>query len=567
MKAIAQDPLFIPLPTPTEMARWDELTEAEYGLPRLVLMESAAREAFHALKEQHGIWPGLRVLVLAGGGNNGGDGIALARILHNAGCAVRLVTMWAGEEYSGIAQTHYQAALKGGVHIMCMAEKDALPGKGGPENSPETSPDYPEVIVDAVLGAGFKGPLRPPALTLVSYMNRMSESYIFSLDIPSGLNAVTGRPEPVAVRAKLTAAFGAAKSGLALPWARPYTGILQICDIGIPQTLMTARTPARRLVRPRPGILPKSSPYAHKGQKGRVLVIGGSQGFVGAPFLSALGAARSGVGLITVAAPAPVCAEASHRSPEIMTLPLPGKDWAEIVNGPGLEELKSFISEMAENSALVLGPGLGRDAGAAALAKAVVTMPGRPPLVLDADGLFPFRALPPEELEGTEYLSLALLREYDVATPHPGEMYRLLSGSRIENAAVYPAVKRPFGSSDLVVQEGREAGLKAAVGQTYAAVLLKGPGSIAGKAGEPMSIASFATEALGVGGSGDVLSGLIAALLARSPITGFTSDKAAALGAWLHGRAGELCARQFPAGGNLASDIAEAIPKALAELF
>lgn len=563
MKALTQDPLFIPLPSPEEMSRWDSLTEKEYGLSTLLLMESAARKAFHALKEQHGVWPGMRVLVLAGGGNNGGDGVALARMLYGAGCAVRLVTVLPGEEYKDIAREHYQAAVKAGVEIMCFSDKDALPGKGGPEGSP----DAPEVIVDAVLGAGFKGPIRPPALKLVSYMNRMSQSYIFSLDIPTGLSALTGRPEPVAVRANLTATFGAAKPGLVLPWARPFTGILQICDIGIPKILMDDRPPVRRLVRPRAGILPKTSPYAHKGQKGHVLVIGGSQGFVGAPFLSALAAARSGVGLITVAAPAPVCAEASHRSPEIMTLPLPGADWAEVMSGPGIEQLKNFIGGLPANSALVLGPGLGRDEGAAELAKAIVTLPGRPPLVLDADGLFRFRALPPEELEDSEYLSLSLLREYDVVTPHPGEMYRLLSGSVVENAAVYPAVNRPFTSSDLVVQEGREAGLKAALASTYAAVLLKGPGSIAGKAGEPMSIAAFATEALGVGGSGDVLSGLIAALLARKPMAGFSSDKAAALGAWLHGRAGEICASQFPAGGNLASDIAEAIPKALAELF
>lgn len=562
MKALPLDQLFIPLPSPDEMSRWDRLTESQYGIPALVLMENAAREAFHVLKAGHGIWPGMRVLVLAGSGNNGGDGVALARMLYNSGCAVRIVTLKPQTEYSGMALEHYEAAIRAGVEVMCLTDKDSLPGKGGPDGSDES----PDVIVDAVFGVGFKGPVRAPAIKLISYMNRMSASYIFSLDIPSGLNAVSGRPEPVAVRASLTATFGAAKSGLTLPWARPYTGTLKICDIGIPLTLMQDRPPLRRLVYPRAGLLPQTSPYAHKGQKGHVLVIGGSPGLVGAPFLSALAAARSGVGLITVAAPEAVCAEACHRSPEIMTIPLPAKDWAGVVNGPGLEVLKNSILDMAQNSAIVLGPGLGRDQGAAALVKAIVTMHSRPPLVLDADGLFPFRALPPEELEGSEYLSLSLLKECDVATPHPGEMNRLLSGSVAENACIYTELNRPFTSSDLVVQEGREAGLKAAIAHTYAAVLLKGPGSIAGKAGEPMSIASFATEALGVGGSGDVLAGVIAALLARRPIKDFGSDKAAALGAWLHGRAGELCARKFPAGGNLAGDIAEMLPDALLEL-
>lgn len=558
MKSIPQDPLFIPLPSPEEMSRWDNLTERDYGLPTLLLMENAAREAFHTLKEQHGIWPGLRVLVLAGGGNNGGDGVALARLFYNAGCAVRLVTMKRGEEFSGIALEHYQAALKAGVEAICMDELHALPGKA--------DEDYPEVIVDAVLGAGFKGPIRGKALKLVTYINRMERSYIFSLDIPSGLNALTGRPEPLAVRARLTATFGAAKCGLCLPWARPYTGTLSIRAIGIPRELMQDHPPARRLTQPREGILPMTSPYAHKGQKGCVLVIGGSAGFVGAPFLSALAAARTGVGLITVAAPESVCAEARHRSPEIMTLPLPGNSWEEVVNGAGLRTLQNFITGLPHNSAIVLGPGLGRDDGAVALAQIIAAMPGRPQLVLDADGLFTFRALPPEALEGSGLISLAALREDDIVTPHPGEMFRLLSGSEPENAAVYPAVNRLFSTSDLVVQEGREAGLKAALAHTYAAVLLKGPGSLVGKAGAPISIVSFATEALGVGGSGDVLSGVIAALLARQPIADFSSDRVAALGAWLHGRAGEICARSFPAGGNLASDIAGAIPAALLEL-
>lgn len=563
MKFIAQDPLFVPLPTPAEMSRWDSLMEKEYGIPSLLLMENAAREALHVLKAKHGVWPGMRVLVLAGAGNNGGDGVALARLLYNAGCAVRVVTAKPGEEYSGIAKEHYIAALKAGVECVCINDKDALPGKGGPDGSDEV----PELIVDAVLGAGFKGALRGPALKLVSYMNRMNKSYIFSLDIPSGLDALNGRPAPLAVRANLTATFAAAKPGLILPWAKPYTGILKVCDIGMAQSLMLNQPPSRRLARPRAGILPKTSPYAHKGQKGHVLVIGGSKDYVGAPFLSALGAARSGVGLITVAAPAPVCAQAMHRSPEIITLPLPGADWAEVLAGSGFTILQKYILSLSKNSALVLGPGLGRDPGAAALVKAILSLPQRPSLVLDADGLFPLRALPPQELEETGLLALELLQEGDVATPHPGEMYRLLSGSKAENAAVYPALNRPFTSSDLTTQEGREAGLEAAASQCRAAILLKGPGSIIGKSGQPMSIAPFATEILAVGGSGDVLSGVIAALLARQPLNNFSSDKAAALGAWLHGRAGEICAKNFPAGGNLASDIAEALPQALAELF
>ncbi|MDR2050497.1 MAG: NAD(P)H-hydrate dehydratase [Deltaproteobacteria bacterium] len=544
------DPLFSPLPAPDETAAWDSLAEKEYALPGLLLMENAGRAAFELLKAEHGLRPGLEALVLAGKGNNGGDGLVLARYLHNAGCLVTALTLGPEESYRDAALAHYRAAKAAGVRLAVIPR---------PYAAPET-----ELLVDALLGTGFQGPLRGPLPELISSINNLRGAWVCSLDIPSGLNALNGLPEPCAVRASLTAALAAPKPGLCLPWARPYTGRLRVLDIGLPPALLQASPPARRLVRPRPGLLPKTFPYAHKGQKGRVLVIGGSSGLSGAPLLSALGAARAGVGLVSIASPAPCCRDFQKEYPEIMTLPLKAENWTEVCSGPVLRDLLDLISGLPDHSALALGPGLGREEAVAALVRAVLSLKRRPPLVLDADGLRHCRAVPAAAAE-EPFISLDALREDDVLTPHPAEIIRLLSGTTQAGAALNPASGKPFSSGDLCGQEAREAALSLAISHTRATVLLKGPGTLVARRGRPLSLIACAESNLAVGGSGDILTGLVAALLARRPLPDSGGESIAALGAYLHARAGKICARAYPAGGNLASDIAEAIPAALRE--
>ncbi len=619
------DLLFAPAPSPAEIAQWDSLAESEYGVPALMLMENAARAACDVFALEHGITPGLDVLVLAGSGNNGGDGLALARRLHNAGCAVAVRTLKGRDSYTGIALAHYDMAGRAGVDIQIASLACQRPINGASaknaenspysrqdsENSPNSFisgpvantsgtsqttendfasaqgdsahaqinlPENPAVVVDALLGAGFKGPLRDDTLALVRYINSRKNSYVLSLDTPSGLNAISGRPEPEAARANLTITFAALKPGLCLPWSAPYTGPVRVCEIGLPRALMLALPPRRRLACPQEGAVPKTAHYAHKGQKGRVLVIGGSAGFNGAPILSALAAARTGVGLITVAAPAPLCAGLSIAHPELMTLPLHGHDWEAVLGGSDgtvgpagteLARLLDYVAGMPDHSAIVLGPGLGADKIAIKLVKYILDLPHRPPLVLDADGLRHCRALDasllhPADLEGC--IPLSMLRACDAITPHPGEMARLLSGHASVPPSLNPCAGQPFTNSSLQTQEAREAALSAAIEHTAAAVLLKGPGTLIARQGTPLTITNFAESNLAVGGSGDVLCGIIAALMARAPLPDFTSEKAAALGAYIHGRAGVACARKFPAGGNLPTDIAEAIPTALLEL-
>ena len=524
----------MPLPAPEEMAEWDRLAGEEYGLPPNLLMENAGREAFLALQETRGLKAGDRVLVLAGKGNNGGDGLVLARYLHNAGCAVRALTLVPPDQYSGPALFHLRAAVAAGV------EAREIP------STPLKVPDAAEIIVDAMLGAGFRGPLAGRILDLVRVINRRKKAFILALDLPSGLGALSGRPEPDAVRADLTVAFAAPKPGLCLPWAARHTGELKVRDIGLPSKIPSENPPLRRLIRPAKGVLPPVSPYAHKGRKGKIIVLGGSSGLEGAPLLSALGAARAGAGLVTLAAPAPYCMPWRKHYPEIMTLPLEADDWQAALQGRTWSALAEKVLRLGENAALVLGPGLG-EAGPDLL-RAALNLPGRPPMVLDADALRP----PP----GGSF-PLEDLRPEDVLTPHPGEMIRLLEGLPHQEGF------RPFSLADLEEQAGREAALERICARTAAAVLLKGPGTLVARRGAPLSLLPLAEPSLAVAGSGDVLSGVIAALLARA----FSGEEAAALGSWLHGRAGRILARLWPAGGGLASDLAGALPEAMKELL
>jgi NAD(P)H-hydrate epimerase len=275
---------------------------------------------------------------------------------------------------------------------------------------------------------------------------------------------------------------------------------------------------------------PKPSAFAHKGENGRVLVVGGSEAFSGAPLLSALGALRAGAGLVTIACPATPARTIPGGWPEIMRLPLGDNT---VWNPEMFPALRDAAAGMQEHGALVVGPGLGREKNALALACAVVQLSRRPPLLLDADALFPLTPGRPEA--DTLW---AALREEDILTPHPGEAARLLGWTAEE------------------VQQERAAALRSLTARSPATVVLKGPGTLVGQGNKPVALLPFAVPALAAGGSGDVLAGVCAAFLA----VGHRSFTAACLGVYLHGKAGQLLETRFPYRGNLARDLADALP-------
>ena len=536
--------MFVPVPAPEEMARWD--AEAiRMGLPEEVLMESAARTAMDSLR-QHWAAKGrslakASVLLLAGSGNNGGDAYCMARHLLDAGACPVLVCTRTPEQCRGAAAHWYHVAIALGVPVFSAEdwEKDA-PG----------IPSRPDIVIDGLLGTGFHGELREREARLVDKLNALAAPFVLAVDIPSGLDSRTGRPCPVAVRAHVTVSFQAAKPGLLLPEAEAFTGLLDVRPIGMPRRVQEENRPRFRtwlLPSQMPG--DRASSYslrrdaqtclnaprrdlwngpAHKGEAGRVLVVGGSADYAGAPCLAALGALHSGAGLVTVAGPEPVLHAVRATEAALTTRNVPGAEWS-------TEAAAALTQDVSAAKAVVFGPGLGRSEGAADFAEALLSLPQRAPMVLDADALFALAKRP--------HL-LAELRPCDILTPHPGEAATLL------------------GLSTAEVQADRFGALARLAELAPAVWVLKGAGTLISVPGEPAVISPWNVPQLAVAGSGDVLAGAIGTFLAQ----GYPSGLAATLGVWLHALAGLRLSESFPMRGNSPRDIASAMPSVLAAL-
>lgn len=517
-------PHALPLPTPAEMAAWDHAAIHEFGLRQEVLMEAAGRAAADVALDILGTAPGLRALVLAGGGNNGGDAFVAARHLADAGAQVLVLHTVPARRYRGAAAVNLRLARRMGLPVACLGARD-------PEAVARAhwTGAAPDLVVDGLLGTGFSGPLRPAARGWTGAVNRLGrEAFVLALDIPSGLDGATGHPDPEAVRADATVCFQAAKLGTALPEAGPWTGELYVEPIGIPGFLIR-RAPARTalLTAGTALLAPQPDPLMHKGRAGHVLVVGGSRGLTGAPLLAALGALRGGAGLATVACPGALAAEIRSGRPDVMTLPLgEGRDWSAALAA----ELAPALGRFA---AVALGPGLGREPGAGEFLRALLALPDLPPLLADADALFWLAQAP------------GLAARAAVLTPHPGEAARLA------------------GADSAAVQADRPGTARALAARLGAVVALKGAGTVVAAPDGAAWLAPFAVPALAVAGSGDVLSGLTAALLAR----GLAPAEAACLGVYWHGLAGEAVQAQAPLRGALASEIAAALPRALLSAF
>ena len=503
-----------PLLSPPEMNAWDRASAA-MGLKTEILMESASREALHALSAKLGDLRGKTAVCFAGSGNNGGDAIALARHLDDAGAEVILLLAKPVRQYSGPSGLHLRIARQAGLTIRQLNQTDL------------GAVSQPDIVVDGLLGTGLAGPPRPDYAAWIEAVNRMGErAFTLALDIPSGLSGLTGEPARPTVIADLTVTFEAAKIGLCLPQASPYVGELEVRPIGIPRAVREAHPPAHYLLGPDLALLlPGLDAAMHKGQAGRLLIIGGSPGLTGAPVLAAMGALRAGAGLVTVACPRGIEPTLKSGYPDVMTLPLGDSEaWTEAM----AEEL---LARMDAYDAIVVGPGIGRDERTGRFLEKLAGH--TPPAVWDADALF-WLAGAPRLLPGS------------VFTPHPGEAARML------------------GRSIAQVEADRQASVRELARLTGGTVVLKGPASAIGDGADPhgrVFLSPFAEPNLAVGGSGDVLAGVTGSLLAR----GLSPLLAACLGVYWHGLAGRLVSGEFPYRGNLASEIVQALPRALTE--
>ncbi|WP_296305251.1 NAD(P)H-hydrate dehydratase [uncultured Desulfovibrio sp.] len=528
-----------PLPLPEEMRQWDEASFA-LGLPEVMLMENASRAALRALEDCGVPLAGRRVWLFMGGGNNGGDAAALARHLLDAGAQP---TVWHTRplgQYRGACGQHVRMARRCGVSFLPVGRCLAGDGRKGQA--------LPHVVVDGLLGTGFHGELRPDMLALVRRINALRrEAFVLSLDVPSGLDAASGRPLPEAVRAHATVTFEAAKFGLVLPESVPFTGRLLILPIGIPLAVRrTAPCSARLLSADVLGHLPPFRPQGYKNSYGHVLVVGGAEDLCGAAHLAARAALRAGAGLTSALVPCGNGLAVRNGLAEIMVREMPGSApglWPSLPSGNLRLLLEGSVDRV---QALVIGPGMGRGEAAQTLLRALLSCPQRPSAVLDADALV---------LLSREPELLRALREQDVLTPHPGEAAALL------------------GTTAARVQADRRGALRALCALTPACVVLKGAGTLIGQQRgqrlRPVCVSPWDVPALAVGGSGDVLAGCMGALLARRaahpaatpeedcPVDVLTL---AAVGVSWHALAGRAVAGQYPTRGNLAHELADVLP-------
>jgi NAD(P)H-hydrate epimerase len=506
-----------------QMRDADRRTIDEVGIPSLVLMENAGRQVVTAIEAVHGDLLERKVGLLCGHGNNGGDGFVVARVLHERGTDVSVFLIGRVADVRGDARTNLEILGRLGLSVVEIGDSQAW------------ELHFSEIsrcalLIDAIFGTGLKAPLSGLLGTLVADVNA-SGIPVVSIDVPSGLSADSVEPIGDSIAATLTVTLAAPKLPLVLPPGELRTGRLVIADIGIPSAVIEALDGPRVELLTRSGMRGLLVPRAqdsHKGDYGHVLLVGGSPGKTGAAHLAAVGALRSGAGLVTVATPAGCQGIVAALGPEYMTHAI--DETAEGLDARAVDGLLD-----AARDVIAIGPGLGRSPGTVEFVKGLV---GRAtmPVVLDADGLNAFVG-EPHRLAGREDRPV-------IITPHPGEMARL--------------VQMPTGE----VQSRRLEVARTFAVEHHVYVVLKGHRTLVALPGGSVFINPTGNPGMATGGTGDVLTGMIAALLAQ------LLDVAAAckLAVYLHGMAGDLAAADAGELAMTASDLASHLGAAVLDL-
>ena len=520
--------------TAAEMREVDRLTTEKYGVPGLVLMERAAAQTIEAAEKKFGSLTSRRALIVCGKGNNGGDGAAIARQLHDKGAQIDLLLLGRADETRGDARVNFDAARH-----LAADSKIRFIEIDSADDLRRAAPDYPyDICFDAIFGTGLTRPAEGIFEAAIRLINEAGALLpVVAVDIPSGI--ASDSPELIgpAVRARLTITFTAPKPGNILPPSSDYNGELVIAPIGSPEHLVTAAGSRLNLIdrlMVRGWLdLSRRDAHANKGDAGKVLIVAGSRGKTGAACLAGEAAMRAGAGLVTVATPEssqPVVA--SQLIKECMTEPL-----AETESGTAAREATERVIELSEaRDVLAVGPGLGAEDSTRALVRAVA-LRRQKPLVVDADGL---NALAPwgENLRGSAELPIIL-------TPHPGEMARLVGKSIPEVIANRIEMAREFATGHGVI------------------LVLKGSRTVVASPDGEVYINPTGNAGMATGGTGDVLTGIIAGLLAqnRDDVVGATIAAV-----YLHGLAGDLAAAQLGMRAMIASDITARLGQAFIEV-
>jgi NAD(P)H-hydrate epimerase len=497
--------------TAAEMREVDRRT-IEMGIPGIVLMENAGLRVVEFLAERYAPLEAQRVVVLCGRGNNGGDGLVIARQIHTRfpRCWLTVVLFADPADLHGNARQNYAMLRACGCPVTT-------------EIPPEA--DRATVIVDALLGTGIHGPATGAIEQAIVQINgRLRPAKVVAVDISSGMSSDSGESAGKVARADYTVTFVAPKLGQVLPPNCDSTGELIVRPIGTPwelyrdvKTELVEPSMFSRVMVPRP-------PGGHKGTFGHALVVAGSRGKTGAAALCGLGALRAGAGLVTVASAESAIPLIAAHAPELMTEPL-----AETPHGS--IGLNAALADAAEGKTVIaMGPGLGRQPEISILVTSLMESLNQP-LVLDADSLVDIGKVP-------------LTPRVRVLTPHPGEMARLTGKTVAEVQADRIGIARAFAEAH------------------WLTLVLKGQRTIIAFPDGRVWINPTGTPAMGTGGTGDVLTGMIAGLLAQFPQH---PDEAVAAAVYLHGLAGQIGARALGERSLIASDLLQYLPAAMEE--
>ena len=506
-----------------EMRNIDKVTAEVYGLPELLLMESAGHRTAQAMAS---LLQGVRdktICVLAGSGNNGGDALAAARYLHNMGAKVKVFITCEEAHLKPAAGRMEKTAAQMGLEIHKLEEDRDW-------NRLHLALKFTDAILDGLLGTGFKGELKKKILRLIEEVNEAGKK-VLSIDIPSGVEADTGRISSVAVAADMTLTLGLPKVGHLLSPGTEMTGELIVDDIGIPQKLLQSDKIQQTLLDDSlaASLLPLRGHAVHKGDCGKILVIAGSLGMTGAAALAATSALRAGAGVVTLAVPESLQPLLASQLMEVMVQPVPEKT-AGIFGGEGA--LKSLLALADKHDAVLIGPGLGRAMETQELVRMFVSRVNKP-LIMDADAIYAYRS---------QIDDLSKLPQVPVLTPHLGEMAGLLGVSVDDlRTSLLPIVREAAAEYQCILVVKSECTMV-----VY-----------------PDGMAFFTTKGnsgMATAGSGDVLAGTIAGLTMQTE-----SGLAPLVGVYLHGLAGDIAYAE-KGEALIAGDIREKLAGARQEL-
>jgi hydroxyethylthiazole kinase-like uncharacterized protein yjeF len=506
------------LVTASEMQEMDRRTIEDFGLPGMVLMENAGRGATRFLFEQFPDIENKRVGVIAGRGNNGGDGFVMARYLKQKGIHVQVYLLATANRVQGDAAANLKFLKPLDIPLVEIPDEASF-------FKYQSEMAGVEVWIDAILGTGLKSDVKGFFKTVIGFINGLNKR-VFAVDVPSGLNSDSGQACGACIRASATATFAFAKTGHIIYPGVQYTGALDIVDIGIPPHIVEEVMPRQWLLtRDRiQSCLPPRIPDAHKGATGHLLVVAGSPGKTGAAAMTAISALRSGAGLVTLGIAETLNPVLESQVLEAMTAPLPETQPGVL----GESALDTIINLMEGKKCIAIGPGLGQAEKTQNLVQKIVKS-STIPLVVDADGL--------NSLAGHAQI-LKKARSPVILTPHPGEMARLMDTG--VGAVQQDRIKcaRDFATGFNVH------------------LILKGARTVVAHPDGRVFINPTGNAGMASGGMGDVLTGIIAGLL----VQGLSSECACRAGVYLQGAAADSLVETIGPYGYLAGDVMRAIP-------